>query len=126
MKHKEVQPFIKMRSKNVIYKMSYVTNRSVKQICRDLCLHALKNKGELAEELSPYIKWSIRIEKNVYFPNNEPIGYYPLSGNNLERVNVKIDLTSFEFVRALAFSLAWSPAKLIAYCIERSMSDFDF
>lgn len=123
---KEVQPFIKTMSKNVIYKMSHFTGRSVKQISRDLCLHALKDKDKLAEELLPYLKWSLRIENNVYSPNNEPIAHYPFTGINLERVNVKIELSSFEFVRALAFSLAWSPAKVIAYCIERSMSDFNF
>ena len=126
MTNKEVQPFIKKTTKNVIYKMSYITNQPVKQICGDLCLHSLADKRKLIEELAPFVKWSIKIDDVVCSPADKPIKDYPLSGNDLERVNVKIDINSFELVRGLAYSVGWSIAKVVAFCIERSMSDFDF
>lgn len=125
MRNKDVQPFIKTDTKAVIYKMSYIVGQSVKQMCNDLCLHSLKDKKKLIEELSPYLKWNIKIEDTVFNAKDEPIKLYPLSGS-LERVTVKVDLSSYEFANSLAHSLGWSIAKVIAYCIERSINDFDY
>lgn len=125
MGNKDVQPFITTITKDVIYKMSYITGKSSKEICKDLCLHTLENKKKLTEELLPFIKWEIKIENNLYSPYDEPIERYPVTGS-LERVALRIDLNSYDFAKSLAYSLGWTAPKVIAYCIERSIRDFDF
>jgi len=125
MQKKDVQPFIKTSTKDVIYKLSFITGYSVKQICEDLCVHTLRNKKKLAEQLSPYIKRNIKIENDVYTPNEKPLKHYPISGD-LERVTIKLNLNSLDFAHSLAHSLGWSTAKVVAYCIKQSMNDFEY
>ena len=72
MKIKEIQPFVTTTTKNVIYKISYITNRSIRQVCNDFCYLALADKKKLMEELTPYLKWTMKIENNVYTPKVEP------------------------------------------------------
>jgi len=125
MQKKDVQPFISVSTKDVIYKLSFITGHSVKQICQDLCVHTLRNKKKLGEELSPFLKREIKIGDALYAASKNPLKHYPIT-ENVERVTVKISINSYEFAYSLAHALRWSVAKVVAYCIERSMKDFDY
>lgn len=125
MQKKDIQPFISNSTKDVIYKLSFITGYSVKQIGEDLCTHTLRNKQKLGKGLFPYLKRSIKLGETLYEPSNTPIKQYPLT-ENLERVSIKISPLSYEFAYSLAYALGWSAAKVVAYCIEQSMKDFDF
>lgn len=124
MQKRDIQPFISVTSKNIIYKLSFITGYSVKKICGELCTHSLRSK-HLGEELQPYFKREIKIRDVVYQPSEKPLKQYRPS-EDLERVTVKIGVPAYELVYSLAHALGWSVAKVVAYCIERSMNDFDF
>ena len=122
---KDVQPFIKSSTKDFIYQLSFITGNSVKQICEDLCVNSLRNRKSLIDVLLPYIRRSFKLENKTYVASSNPIKKYPIGGE-LKRVTIKIDLELFNFANNLAFSLGWSTAKLIAFCIERSITDMEF
>lgn len=124
MQKRDIQPFISTSTKNIINKLSFITGYSVKQIGEDLCTRALRNK-DLGNDLSSYFKREMKINNTVYQPIEKPLKEYPVTGD-LERVSVKISLQAYEFVYSLAHALGWSAAKVVAYCIERTMKDFDF
>lgn len=122
---KDVQPFIKSSTKSAIYKLSYITGKTVKQICNELCQRMFNDKKRLVEELSPYAKWDMKIEGITYTASATPIKTYPISGS-LERVTIKVDPSSYSFANSLSHLLGWTVAKVVAYCIERAMNDFEF
>lgn len=125
MQIKDVQPFITVPTKNVIYKLSFITGYSVKQICQDLCVHTLRNKRKLGEELSPFLKRDIKMGETQFVAASKPLKHYPIN-ESVERVTVKIGINSYEFAYSLAHALGWSVAKVVAYCIEQSMKDFEY
>lgn len=124
MKKKDVQPFISSTTKEVIYKLSFISGSSVKKICDDLCSRALRRK-ELINGLQPYFKREIIIGGVLYQPNPTPLDQYR-PDEKLERITVKVSAQAYEFAYNLAHALNWSLAKVISFCIEHSMSDYDF
>lgn len=124
MKKKDVQPFIAVSTKNVIVKLSYISGKSIKKISEDLCSRALK-RNELITELQPYFKREINIRGTVIHPNENPLQQYRPTGE-LERITIKTSVQAYEFAYNLAHALNWSVARVFSFCIEHSMSDYDF
>lgn len=123
MRKRDVKPFISIETKNIIDKIAFLTGLSIKRICMDLCMHAVTNYAE--EELVPYFKREIILNGKVYAAINKPQKFERKSGE-IERVTMTFDESTHEYLHTLAYAIGTSIAKVVAYCIERSMSDTSF
>ena len=123
MRKRDVKPFISVETKNIIDKIAFLTGLSIKKICMDLCMHAVKNYAE--EELVPYFKREIILNGKMYAALNKPEKFERKCGE-IERVTMTFDESTHEYLHTLAYAIGTSTAKVVAYCIERSMSDTSF
>lgn len=121
---RDVKPFIDTRTKETIYKLSYITGYSVKSICEDFCTRVLRRQEGTAKELSPYFKRSINIAGVVYSGNSKLP--FEQKKRSTERVSIHLDQQLHEYAYTLSYAIGCSVAKVAAYCIEKCMNDYDF
>lgn len=123
MTKRDIKPFISVETKNIVDKIAFLTGLSIKKICTDLCMHAVMTHAE--EDLVPYFKREIKLNGKMYEGLNKPRKFERKSGE-IERVTLTFDESMHEYLSTLAFAIGTSTAKVVAYCIERSMSDTSF
>lgn len=123
MKKREVKPFINTVTKDAIQKLSFVTSISIKSIGNDLYKNSIRNG--LVSELSSYFKRDIVIDGKVYKGSPDVEKFDPYS-TEIERISISLNSSDYEYVSNLAFALDCSVSKVVSYCIEKSMGDYDF
>jgi len=124
MKKKDVKPFIESRTKETIYKISFITGYSVKSICEDFCIRVLRRKEATAKELSPYFKRSINVSGVDYDGGNKKL--FGRNTRTTERVSIQLNQEIHEYAYTLSYAVGCSVAKIISYCIEKCMNDYEF
>lgn len=123
MEKREVKPFINAKIKDTIYKLSDITNYSVKRICEDICNHAFKS--DISDELSPYFRRGVIID-GMSFSFNENATKFEPSFNEKERVSMKLNTKLYGYAYYLSYAMECSVAKVVAYAIEKGFNDSEF
>ena len=123
MENRDVKPFVDVKTKDFIYKLSFITGMSVKQICRDLYYRGIEDG--LGMELSPCFKRDLHIDGYSFKGDRYAKKFEPYS-SNIERIAMKINDKSYEYAYNLAFATGSSISKVVSYAIEKSMKDFEF
>lgn len=120
---RDVKPFIASDVKDTIYKLSFVTNYSVKKITEDLCKNAIR-KG-IGKELSVYFKREVKLGGVVYEKNKKPEKFV-VKSENTERISMLVNSRIYEYANTIAFGIGCSISKVIGYFVESSMNDYEF
>lgn len=125
-KKRDVKPFISLELKDSIYRLSYITNTPVKDVCEGLCINALENKY-IIEELSNYFHRKIRINNTVYFGSveNPRINSKKIAAKT-ERVSLRLNNELYEFVYSLSYALDCSVSRVVSLLLDRGMHDINF
>ena len=123
MKKREVKPFVDTVIKDTINKISFVTGCSIKSICEDFCSHAFESG--LGYELSAYFKRNLDIDGEHFEGNNMGFKFDPFT-KDIERISMTLNNTNYDYAYRLAYAMECSVAKVVAYALGKSISDFDF
>lgn len=121
MKKREVKPFVDVKKKEIIAKLSFLTGLSIKSISEDLCNHAIDS--DFAIHLAPHFKRSIKI-KNLQFPaQKNPVPLIKTQTEEIERMSLMLSEPIYEYAHSLSYATGLSVPKVVASMIEFSMND---
>lgn len=125
-KKRDVKPHISIELKDAIYRLSYITETPVKDICDELCIFAL-NQNYIIEELSKHFLRKIRINNTIYFGDlNNPRIYKKMMGQKTERISLRLKSEMYEVIYTLSYALDCSVSRVTAILLEKSMHDINF
>ena len=117
----EVKPFIDTEMKEILYKLKFITKRSVNNICESLCTNAIQNNA--VADLKKHFRRNVQIN-NIYFEaSNRPVPLEKSSKLKTERISLQLDDTIYEVAYMLAFAIGCSVAKAVALLLKKSMED---
>lgn len=123
-KKRDVKPTIDVNLKDAIYRLSFVTRTPVKEVCEELCLYSLNNR-KIRDNISIYIRRDIRLG-NTFFNGNKDREGLPTSGQENERISLRLTSEVHEMVNVLAYGLDCSVSKACAMLLHEGMNDFEF
>lgn len=123
-KKRDVKPTIDVNLKDAIYRLSFVTRTPVKEVCEELCLYGLNNR-KIRDNISIYIRRDIRLG-NTFFNGNKNREAFPTSGEENERISLRLTSEIHEMVNVLAYGLDCSVSKACALLLHEGMNDFEF
>lgn len=125
-KKRDIKPFISSKLKDSIYRLSYITNTPVKDVCEKVCKTAIKNK-KVIEELSNYFHKNIRINSTFYMGNSgNPKIHNKKVTVKSERISVRLNKELYEFLHSLSYALDCSVAEVASILLEHGMNDITF
>ena len=124
MEKRVVKPFVSVKTKDVMYKIRFLTGVSVKQMGQDLCDYAIKKK--YVNQLIPYFKRAIRIQGADYPAMNSSSKTLPKFNGEIERISLMLEEETYEYCVSLAYALDCSVAKVVAMLVESSMKSEAF
>lgn len=123
-KKRDVKPTIDVNLKDAIYRLSFVTRTPVKEVCEELCLYSLNNR-KIRDNISIYIRRDIRLG-NTFFNGNKNREAFTTSGEENERISLRLTSEVHEMVNVLAYGLDCSVSKACALLLNEGMNDFEF
>lgn len=125
-KKRDVKPMIKVELKDSIYRLSYITQTPVKDVCEAICRNAV-NHNYVIEELSNYFRRNVRINNTLYLGHlDNPRIHTKNMATKTERISLRLNNEMYEFVSTLAYSLDCSVSRVVAILLERGMHDITF
>lgn len=124
MKKREVKPFVDVKKKDVIVKLSFLTGLSIKAISEDLCNHAIDS--DFAIRLAPHFKRSIKIKKLQFAAQENPLPISKPQVEEIERISLMLSEPIYEYAYSLSYATGISVPKVVAAMIEFSMNDIKF
>ena len=117
----EVKPFIDTEMKEIIYKLKFITKRSVNNICESLCTDVIHNN--VVAELKKHFRRNVQINNISFEASNNPVPLEKPSKSKTERISLQLDERIFEVAYMLAFAIGCSVAKAVALLLKKSMDD---
>ena len=125
-KKHDIQPTILIELKDMIYRISYIISRPVKDICEDACRHGLNSKRVLAE-LSKHFKRNVSFKNTMYIGHlNSPSIQRMSVSSQTERIGIRFKAHDYENICTLAYALNVTPSRATALLLEASLKDSDF
>lgn len=115
----EVKPFIDLEKREILYKLKFITNRSINGIAEDLCLLAIE-KG-IVEELSPHFQRNVEIKGVFYEVSMRPVPLPKQSKRKSQRISLYLDDSIYEVVYGLSYTLGLSVAKVVTLILEKTL-----
>lgn len=124
-KKRDVKPTISLDLKDAIYRLSYITQTPVKDVCEQLVLYAVKD-SKIFEDLSLYFVRDIRIRNTLHLGDREikPIAKREYTAS--ERITLRLTQHDYEILTRLAYALDVRPTRVCAVLLKMGMSDFRF
>lgn len=125
-KKRDVKPFVTVELKDAIYRLSYITETPVKDVCEELCIFSL-NQNYIIEEFSQYFVRKIRIKNTIYFGDlDNPRIHTKKLGGRTERISLRLKPETYEFIYTLSYALNCSVSRVVAILLEKGMHDITF
>lgn len=124
-KKRDVKPTINIDLKDAIYRLAYITQTAVKDVCEQLVRYAI-NDGDILGELALNFKRDIRLH-NTFFNGHR--NFNPIAkreGGETERISLRLVENDYEILTALAYALDVRPTRVCALLLDAGMSDYRF
>ena len=124
-KKKEVKATISIGLKDAIYRLSYITNTPVKDVCEFLVMEAMLERTVL-ENLSIYFIHPLKFEDTVFrgHLDNEPVDKR-IRGERTGKVTITFTSHTYEDIYRLSYALAVSPSRTVALLLEQAILNID-
>ncbi|MBK5446689.1 MULTISPECIES: hypothetical protein [unclassified Peribacillus] len=125
-KKRDVRPTIPVTLKECIYRISYITNTPVKDVCVDICEAGVVSK-KVMEHMSVYFRRQIWLDQTLYRGDlaNASIKSEIPAGQK-ERITMRFSQRSFENIRTLGYALDVTPTTAVALLLDASVKNSDF
>lgn len=123
-KKRDVKPTIEIELKDAIYRLSYVTQTPVKDVCDKLIYYAI-NDIEIMHRLARYFVRDMRINNTLFIGNNNN-SISKRDDGETERINMRLIEGVYRELTDLAFALDCRPSRVCAILLKLGMKDFRF
>lgn len=114
-----------MELKDAIYRLSYITKTSVKDVVEQMILHSI-NSRKIVDDLSKYFRRQIHMNDTIFRGNIEMPRIAKREEGEREQVTTRLKQRDYEIVSALAYALDVSPTRVCAILLDAAMHDYDF
>lgn len=124
-KKRGVKPTICVQLKSAIYRLAYITNTPVKDVCEKIVQTALADSNIIGH-LALNFRRDIKINNTIY------IGHYDVAPPkrwddcNTERISLRLKEEDYELLCALAYALDCRPTRACGILIGIGMRDYKF
>jgi len=124
-KKKEIKPYISIEIKDAIYRLSYITQTPVKDVCEQLVIYTM-NDREVIDHLTQFFQRDIRLGNTIYrgFLDNPKARKRLLEYR--ERVTVRFKREDVEPIVILSYALDCSPTRTTAILLENGIRNMKF
>lgn len=124
-KKRDCKPTLSVELKECIYRLSYITNKPVKDVAESICIEGINSK-KILDGLAENFKRNIRIANTFYIGDlsREPIPK-KISGET-GRISIRFTQLTYENIFALAYALDCTPSRATALLLEYCIKDPDF
>lgn len=122
-KRKDVKPTISVGLRDCIYRLSYITNKPVKDIAETICIKGLESR-KVAEYLSDYFRRDYHFLNTIYCGvlERESLQNKYQSGKNV-RITIRFTQKAYDDICLLAHALDVTPSKATAILLHASISN---
>lgn len=120
-KKRDVRLTVHTEFKEVIYRLSYITEVSVMDTVEEMVLFAMRSK-RILESMSTRFVRNIKIDNILYVGQNNPERFEPTPIRNPNYVRIKTRLTQndFHILSAIAYGLDIRPARACTILITEA------
>lgn len=128
-KKRDVKPSVPISLKEVIYRLSYITNTPVKDVVESICNSGI-NSRKVIEHLSKHFKRSYKFGNTVYMGDLSRISLHKviLVGKK-ERITTRLkdgENETFDKIRQLSYALDCTPTMATALLLEVSVKNTEY
>lgn len=112
-KKRDVRPTIPITLKECIYRISYITNSPVKDVCVDIYKAGVVSR-KVVDHLSVFFRRQIWLDQTLYRGSlANPSIKEQIPGGPKERITMRFSQQSFENIRALGYALDVTRQRLL-------------
>lgn len=124
-KKRDVKPTILVELKDAVYRLSYITKTSVKDVVEQMIIHSI-NSRKIVDDLSKYFRRQIHMNDTIFRGNIGMPRIAKREEGEREQVTTRLKQRDYEIVSALAYALDVSPTRVCAILLDAAMRDFHF
>ena len=106
----------------MIYRLSYITHTTVKDICEFMCVYVMSNRMSI-DVLSTQFKHDIRLVNTLYRGLPDNVSVKKRVNGPSERVTVRFKQTDYEMISILSYALDCSASRVVAVLLEMALHD---
>ena len=121
-KKREVNPYLHVDLKDMIYRLSYITHTPVKDICEFMCVYVMGNRKAIYV-LSTQFKRDIRLDNTLYRGMPDNVSAKKRVDGPSERVTVRFKQADYELISILSYALDCSASRVVAILLEMALQD---
>ncbi|KKI92190.1 hypothetical protein WQ54_10745 [Bacillus sp. SA1-12] len=125
-KKRDVKPTIPIQLRECIYRLSYITDKPVKDVAEALCEFGLQSK-KVIELLSDKFRRDYRRENTFYLGD---LSRPSLQKSNIvggkERITIRFTQTTYEQINSLAYALDVTVSKATFLLLDASVRNTNF
>lgn len=125
-KKTDVKPTIPIELKDVIYRIGYVIDTPVKDVCEAIVIDGMDSKKVIGH-LAQNFRRDVRLHNTIYFGDLERPSLQrrePLIKS--ERITLRLKTHDFENIATLAFALGVTPSRATGLLLDASIRNSDF
>lgn len=125
-KKRDVQPTVSKELKDCIYRLSYITDKPVKDIAEQICISGFRRKSVISS-LSQNFRREIRVDNTLYLGDVErPTVRKRTRPGHSERITIRFKSDMYERLSVLAYALDCSVARATGLLLDASVREVDF
>ncbi|PDY57570.1 hypothetical protein [Bacillus cereus] len=124
----DIKPTISVDLKECIYRLSYITNKPVKDVALHICNYALHSK-EIMEILSESFRRNLTIHNTLYMGDLNRTSLAKVRKKEdypKERISLRVSKTTYENICKLNYALDVTPTMATAILLETCLLYSDY
>ncbi|MEK5394057.1 hypothetical protein NSQ59_27535 [Margalitia sp. FSL K6-0131] len=120
-KKKDIKPTVPITLKETVHRISYITNKPVKDVAEEICLLGFENRP-IIEKLSKHLRRDFKYKNTIFIGNIERTSLQRERINGAsDRITIRFKQTDYDNICNLAYALDVTPSKATALLLECSV-----
>lgn len=125
-KKRDVKPTVPLTLKECIDRLSYITNRPIKDISEEICIYGLYSR-KVIELLSEKFRRNYTFKNTMFIGNlnRDSIQKEKIKGLK-DRITIRFKQNEYEKIYSLSFSLDVTPSRATALLLDATIRNSEF
>lgn len=125
-KKRDIAPTVSIELRDTIYRLSFITNKSVKSVAEEICINGVRQK-KVITYLSQNFRRDIRIGNTLYFGDINRLSINRrMSTGKTARISIRFKSNTYEAIHALSYALDCTVSRACSLLLDASVRDSDF
>ncbi|MFJ7954310.1 hypothetical protein ACIQZG_22670 [Lysinibacillus sp. NPDC096418] len=124
-KKKDVKPYLTLETISSLNRLTYLTDVYLKDLAEEMILYSIKDSNTISQ-LSQYFKKEILVNNTIYRGRLDNPQVSKRENKDTDRISTRLKADDYEVIRALAYAMDVSRARVCALLINASMNNINF